>query len=827
MTGSIDRCRISWHLALLLLFGGSVALAGTAAPATDDDAVTATTLDTVYVEGDVDSAVPLQEGQGYRFSKNHLDAFGDSGGDPTRVLELMPNVQFSEDRLDADQLNDLRPQSMSISGGKSWDNTITLDGLSIDNRLDPSSRNQAQSDDVAGHEQGLFIDAGLIESITVYPSNVPARFGRFNGGVVDMTTRDAGTQPETRISLRRTDAGWVDYHIIDSSDEEDPLAEPPEEPEFRRSALSVMHARPIGDSGIVAYASANESETPTLSLGRTEYTRQAAYTGSLKFTRRMSATTEYELSLKAAPYSSDLLIDDAINSDYTVNGGGGAISGSLLHQLNNGDEGRVALGISHSENSRDAPNHFYNWAITRSRSWGIDGDAEYSREGGYGDLDKSQTSINLRADIQTTTRHWHQLPYRLNYGTDLIRSSMGFERRQDHINYGNAVVNPDIQCRGYSEDCVDYEQFFSYRNLYMADDVSVSMQEWGNFVEAEMDLHARLQLRIGLRHDYNSYTGNHDLAWRSFTELDVLGDQQTYLSLGSNRYYGSTLLTYKLREARKPYISEYRSSYQNIINDWGADPGTGTLRYAGTDLDTPYSDELTAAIKQRLFGGVAEVRWLQRKNADQISSSTSDVGSDGYRVKTFNNDGSSRYDSVSLSWDRNWQRGNLGFNVTWSESVVSNEDYNDPLDPIYANPYVWYNNARVDQGKLDILRQNFARPLMANAYVSLELFDGFVASLSSQWRDRYDNIVDTGTATSMADGQGNVEVLPVYADRELHSLLLTDLRLQWNIDTVADQQLELYCDINNITNARTYRVDPNESGIEVGRNYWLGLSYAF
>ena len=92
---------------------------------------------------------------------------------------------------------DLRPESISISGGRFYENNFVLDGLSNSNRLDPASDSSSSSvSDIGGHEQSLFINADLIGELKVYDSNVPAAYGGFTGGVVDATTRRAGREPE-------------------------------------------------------------------------------------------------------------------------------------------------------------------------------------------------------------------------------------------------------------------------------------------------------------------------------------------------------------------------------------------------------------------------------------------------------------------------------------------------------------------------------------------------------------------------------------------------------------------------------------------------------
>ena len=122
----------------------------------------------------------------YIFDQSYIERFGSADGGLENILKLVPGIQFGESSQSVEGLTDLRPESISISGGRFYENNFVLDGLSNSNRLDPASDSSSSSvSDIGGHEQSLFIDADLIGELKVYDSNVPAAYGGFTGGVVE------------------------------------------------------------------------------------------------------------------------------------------------------------------------------------------------------------------------------------------------------------------------------------------------------------------------------------------------------------------------------------------------------------------------------------------------------------------------------------------------------------------------------------------------------------------------------------------------------------------------------------------------------------------
>lgn len=825
-----DRNPVAHRWLLVLTAGSALGLPGAASRA--DDAVALPTI-TVQAGAEDSSRIGAGAEGEYLLDRRHLDEFGAANGSLTESLQNQPNLHYSEGRYSPESLYDLRPQSISISGGRYYENSFLIDGLSVDSRLDPAGNvSDTSLDDVPGHEQALFLDLDMIESVRVFDSNVPAAYGRFTGGVVEAETRRAGAERETRLHYSTTRSDWVDYHLFLYEDPLDPQpAAPPEPPVFERTRLGISHATPIGkDSGLWASLQYSTSTTPTLSLNRSEQLRQEQMGASAKFSTRWAEYAYLDTTLSYAPYTKQALIEDAKDSRFTLQGGGIQL-GTTATLYSGPVKHKIKLGANYSENSRQAPKDFFNWANTPSRDWGLQADISRSREGGFGDLDKYQAGLSAAWEAVREDLDLHGLPLRLDYGAELRYSRLGFERPEPLYIYQEAVVNTQVQCRGNDYDCVQGEQYFSQRNVYPADEVSVDLLESALYAEATVDV-GRLRATAGLRYDYDDFLKNHNLAWRTRGRLDVFGNGGTQLIAGYNRYYGGALLTYKLREARAPYYQEYRGTTHNVVNDWEPDSGQGSYRYVFDEVRTPYSDEYTFAVKQHLWGGLAELKLLARAYRDEFSRTTTQTQPDGYRYYLMNNEGSTDYKSISLAWDRRYGSMTLGVYASYSETETRNADYDDPVDPIASDEYVWYDGRRLHYGELEILRQDYARPWVVGAYLSRRFGQRLLASVQTRYRSSYETIVETsrtvpGELIELPGGGIARETLTVYETRRLPSTWITDLKLAWRIPLAEQADLRLELQVNNLFDARTHTVAEDESGVEIGRNFWLGAQARF
>jgi hypothetical protein len=118
-----------------------------------------------------------------------------SGGiDTTDLLKSSPYVQMDNSLDDATQENiqSIRPQNFSISGGNYYDNNIQIDGVSatsIHDVTDPSGGDLDWNNVVGQTSQSLYVTPDLIGSVEIMDSNISAEHGDFVGGVVNYELR--------------------------------------------------------------------------------------------------------------------------------------------------------------------------------------------------------------------------------------------------------------------------------------------------------------------------------------------------------------------------------------------------------------------------------------------------------------------------------------------------------------------------------------------------------------------------------------------------------------------------------------------------------------
>lgn len=122
------------------------------------------------------------------FDRQQLGEMPITNGDITSVLKRHPNVQFDNKNQSGKNPGEIDPANISINGARFWQNRFNVDGMNMNNDLDPGNTDKGPNS-LGGRSQGLALDLDLLGDITVYDSNVPASFGGFNGGVVDVSTR--------------------------------------------------------------------------------------------------------------------------------------------------------------------------------------------------------------------------------------------------------------------------------------------------------------------------------------------------------------------------------------------------------------------------------------------------------------------------------------------------------------------------------------------------------------------------------------------------------------------------------------------------------------
>lgn len=827
------------------LHGAPAAADAEGAQASDDEVVDAAVTETRRrVTGELTvygQRLRLLYGLGLaRMDRAQIERLATGDGDLNRLLRVLPNVQFEEGRLDVRNLGEIEPSRVSISGGRFYENLFSVDGVSTSSALDPGGGgSQNAIDDTPGYAQSQFFDTELIDSLTVYDANVPARLGGFTGGVVEAETRGAGRHFRASVFVSGTSDDMVRFRVfpppLDPEEVQDIEIRDP--PQYRKYRYGGQVELPVGErTGVLLSAVQLESSIPELSLAEFQDRTRSNTNLLMNFDTEFAG---YELRWGAnyTPYRSNNFITDALNSDFTLQGGG---YGSQLRL-----RGRTVLGettvrasYAYSDNDREAPRDFFNWATSSSGpNWGERIFSLTSREGGFGDLQKTQRTVSLQLDVERPLG-----PGLAAWGLSVDRLDTEYFREETMYVYRSAVLDPRIRCLGeVVSACIDRNQALFTRTVYPADRATADLLQTSAFLEYDWR-RTIWSARVGLRLDRDDFQENLNLAPRILFGIEPT----SWLSMhvGLNRYYGRGLLTYRLREARRPFFTETRPargvSVGNQIlllveEDWRRAASAGSVVFEGSagDLATPYSDEVAAGVSVPLLGGTGALRAVFRENRDEFSQQRSAVDPvTGLTTLRLTNDGSSSYRGVSFVWGRALIGDSaLNLNVTWSQTRRTNATFDSRSSNELDNELVIFRDEIRPRGELDILADDFSRPVVANMSLFLPRRWGLQASVTGRYRQSFSNIGDSGRRENVIlqecpDCPAGEVTLPVFDRIERPSTLLFDARLNWRTPTLVRHGAEIELLLDNLFSARTHTAQ-GANAWEAGLSAWVLIRYRF
>lgn len=821
---------------------------------------------------------------GFTLNREFLDNALKGNGNVTDMLLFLPGVQGSESALDVSQQAEIKSQLISISGAQPWQTSFVLDGMSNNSYLDPGSATRSVNaiNDVQGHPEATFVNHELIGSVTVYDSNVPARFGEFGGGVVDMELRDASNTPRITLDYRRSNSSWGSYHFIDNreynEDAEEAATEVdwPSAPNFDKESISFSVSQTLSArQSLMISAARTTSKITDISLQQPVQTERESISTSVTYSLNNVLLDSIRLTAGYSPYTGSHLISDVKDSEFSLKGGGRRLSASFAHAVLGGDW-RASLGWSESDNSRTAPNVFLPWYRAAGKDWGIDsGSPPFSIEGGYGDLDKTQTTWTANTSFTRDLGIAFGADHRLDIGGSWRYMRLQRQRPDTSAIYSSAWRDSNIQCGGVTLDCIEQSyqiplselagqlggqidftnpdhvrayqdnmlsrgQYFRYRRLYLAEDIDVSLYQADMYAEHNMRWD-NLDLTWGGRLDYDDFLQNLNASYRSRASYDLFGWNRTFLTAGANRYYSANLLTYRIREAQRPYITQYRPISQGEVAGWITSSTAERFRYRFDDVRTPYGDELTLGIRQRIWqNGMLSLRWVKRWGYDQLTRGPQEY-MDGYTYLYQTNEGRTQHERVSLSYSHAWQNHALTWNLNYTDNKSNASSYDGTVDGVPEDELVFLRREiegaeptyqLMSYDDLNRRQSDFSRPITTNLVWNAAWHDSLSTTLTMSYVGKFDSVSDTGLYREAERGDevcSDCDIsnltYPVFSEFERPSRIMFNGRVQYTVPVSGNHTLSLSTEISNLFNQRTYIIGPSSRGIEVGREFWLGLNY--
>ncbi len=760
-------------------------------------------------------------GQGSTLGGEFLEQLPQRTNSLNEAISILPGIQLSDKAFLSTQGGEILPPPVSIAGGKIYDNNFTIDGISNNSLLDPTSDNPVELYDIQGHPQGLFIDPALVEQVTVFDSNVPASHGGFKGGVIDATTLTPAPLFSGRLFYRTTRNQWTSFHL-DPGEKEDfeQSQDHNQQPKFEKHQAGLELHTPLSPNMRLLTSYVQQySKIPLLYFNekRNQYRRQENL--FIKYLYDPSPASSLNLSWVYSPYEAQYFFKNYRNSDYTLHGGGSQMAAEYQSTIN-GHGLKVLMGYSTSENSRKAPKDAKKWQITPTKDWGESVGTSTSNEGFFGDLEKTQETIQFKTDLSLAPVSIYNTNHQLNTGVNYQHIKGTFDRQETSYYYYSSNLDPDVSCDSNTTDCVEGEQYFHKRFILPKDKVTASVNQSAVYLEDIIKIN-RLELRPGVRLSYDDFMHNLNLEPRLAAAFDLFGNRKSILLAGRNRYYANTLLTYKLREARTPltgYMQTRTVNTDHQLNDWQLSTATYTASQY-SELKTPYADEYMLGFEQALLGGRLTLKYVERKNRDEYARERSDYGEDGLRFYTLNNNGRSQHQSYQMAWERQWRNHSLLINGTYEETTTSNKSYDITLAEEDLQEQVWYDGHAIDTSELP--RTDYNRPWTINMVYTGRFPYGFSLSGLAKYRSGYKALEGTGDDIELPDGRE----LPIYDEVKRGGALLFSCRINWEKKIYQSHTLALNIEINNLLNKKVNA--GNSDDYEIGRQVWAGMEYLF
>ncbi|MVV51800.1 TonB-dependent receptor [Pseudomonas sp. PB120] len=779
-----------------------------------------------------------------------IESLPAGNGDITSLLRTNPSVQFDDSQLGGKNPGEIGPANVSINGARYWQNLFVVDGMSMNNDIDPGSVTDSY-DQVAGRSQGLALDTDLLQDIKVYDSNVPASYGGFNGGVIEANTRNPTRDLHGKVSAQMTRSAWTRYHL----DKDDPDLEAFEagygtgnQPEFDKLITRATLEGYLTDNfGLMGSFSRKESTIPTRTFALSHNTDQANEEHEqtrridnyfLKSVWQINDDWGLDVSLTHAPEVAHTYGSNALYSGRDTTAGGDAVSARLLWNAPLATVEQV-LSWSRLENSRDSESDYLiAWRTSTTKNWS---GSTTASEGGMGDIEQEQEQLAYKLKVDWNGFQALGLEHNVQTGLELSQSSTFYDRSTPYTSYSVAGMTSTATCVGNDPLCSVGKTVNGWKGQYAKTKtitegkVEFDSQSWAVFLQDEMRW-GRLKVRPGVRVDADDYMDKTTIAPRLAVEFDVFGDGQTRLIGGANRYYGRNLSAYRLRDGVAALQSNYTRASQTSNWVYSSQVANGAKF---NSLDIPYDDELTLGVTHIQWNTEFALKYVNRKGHDQISRAWgSQIGQPSTDLKelasnyfTYYNGGESESEIYSLTvtplrdfsfWGTS-TTGQVGLDLTDVQSSGLS-DYTTSIGLLYVDdPVIQY------QGKFITYSQrpaeNYNRPWTARLTTMTA-----IPQLNLNWsnflryRDGYRRIAGTGATV-----EHNGEQVRVWEETDYAGALTWDTRLGWELPTAKDQALFVNLDVSNLLDKVIVSSTDSDDVVtyEVGRQFMLEVGYRF
>ncbi|RJL51336.1 TonB-dependent receptor plug domain-containing protein [Pectobacterium carotovorum] len=782
-------------------------------------------------------------------------------GSVTELLKNNAAVQYSNTANSSNTPGELAPENVSFHGEKFYNNNFMIDGLSNNSNINPgANKGQLDTDPdgynpadlPAGGPQSFWINSELIETLEVFDSNISAKYGDFTGGVVDARLMDPKLDDVFgKISYRTSRDSWTRYHV-DGGISEDFYSATNlyYQPKFKKQFYSATFNQPLSDkAGFIFAYNRQQSDIPYHHpyLGDWEDQERISETYLLKGVYLADNGDIIRTTGMYSPHESKYYKRDIKNGAFTNTGGGYRFNMEWEHNASWGKMISLAGYQSEQNKTEHGSNEFIQWIYSNSRLGFISPSLDWqsssatSRIGGYGTFSTEKKTTTLKQDYELNPAFLLGMTHQVDFGWQADFASAQYRRFQDAYTAtvaSNATyINPGVVCLPGDSQCIPGEQFAGTRTLYPARSVQASYNSYAVYLQDSMS-YGRLEVTPGVRVSYDDFLENLNFAPRFSASYDVFGDRSTRLFGGANRYYGANMLSYKLRQGIGTNVVQRRTS---PTAPWASNPSRIVGNdYTVSDLNTPYSDEVTLGLSQRVMNTVWTAKWVNRQGKDQFGAEQ--VTIDGQRYRVMNNDGRTEGNTLSLEVqpisphrfsfaEVNWKLG-AGIAKNKANSIAYYDDTNSNEQRVIVDNKLMY------KGDMDAM--DFNTPWRAFLEV-----DTYFPAIRLNWGQRVgytsgykgytplplDTVCPGGSPACNAEPDFTGDAKE-YISTKYDDFISYDWRFSYSQPVYKKQTLDITLDVLNVldnvveTQQKT-NINTTTVTYKPGRQFWLGVAYTW
>lgn len=817
------------------------------------------------------------------------DAFRIKAGgssDANSFLRAMPNVQYQNQSsrdagVDGFTEIDSRPLQVSIAGAKVYENNFRLNGVGINQitgsqeSFDTTLRAETQTPNINAifglHPQTVFIPTEFIERATLVDGNASAKFGDFQGGVVDYKLADPPKKKITgSVSYGFQDSDLVKYKL---GTEDGLNPDNKRKPRFERYKTATSLGVPITDTWSVLAQYSRQAGTSSKDKPYVLFNAPAEDSSANDFYRLSSLLeTDYgKFTLEGSYTNYSQIWDGFYYRDLQLDAKTKGLTSQLkwetdldwrLDALRIGNVNAMMRGFyndSKTVNDGGSDQTIYRtiWSRpsttnTNQSTWFFSTDPELlswcrvpqtfsgtsatCREGGYGNKAQGQTEKGAQAELKGDL-----LLGKFLFGGE-YRHIDAFRQADQYTLYATdktLISTPLVSsfiCPTGDPDC-SYEQYANTKTTVSAFSRNVMIDSANAFLETEQKWRW-FDVRAGVRVDYESYFGNVNLAPRltgTYSPWDFLS-----FTGGYNRYYNANSVYYAVRDGQPIGYSVTRThNAAGVVGNWSTPTTRRTYNFSGADLRTPYNDEYTAAAQwtEPFFDGKFRLRQLERHGRDQYLVSAASTSTN----MGLTNDGTSDYRATSLEYTKSWNSHllphlnglSLTGSATWSKRKTTSQGYVDDN----WDARIWYNGRSYSYGEFSLVTGNLDIPVRTALTLGSRWFDDTLrVGASANFNLGYAGVRDTGTTCSTSatsacplspGSPGYGMTHEIFTDHQFSPLLTVDLTMQYVVLATQGVTYKFDLAIDNVFDQTGNVIATIDNPWLRGRAIWLGASATF